>query len=423
MDSEKLEDIVENEGVNNKTPDFILVDKNDSYESCVDELSISLDEEELLEQEKKENDRLVKASKIFWRLLAGVTAFLLCGLIYLKYIMWNPREREFCEDNLFCGSSLAISPDELNEITLSLENALGITIDEEFKDEYALLYAVLENDCLSEDEKNIFYGFIDIIKDNPYINREEAYHSLRNVDVLYKCRPYYYDKTVQGAYSYERESIGIFEEDENHMILKHEGIHTIFCSEKTAGLPRYFKEGMTELLVNEYFESKPFVELVNYPFEIAGVKILCEVTSPDTVLKAFSLGDMDIIAQDIAAFTGDIDGARKALDSFAKIYLKHYGELEEELIYEEIVNECIPLFRGIVTSKYKQEDANRVSYFYNEILLGNIFYDGAYDKYVDDLVEFGSDHKVYFSSKLKEKVASAEIVDKISDSKTYEKEH
>ena len=271
---------------------------------------------------------------------------------------------------------------------------------------------------------NVFYGFININKDNPYIDREEAYRSLRNVDVLYKCRPYFYDKTVQGAYFHERESIGIFEKDENNMILKHEGIHAIFCNGKTVNLPKYFKEGMTELLVNEYFENKPFVELENYPFEIAGVKMLCEVTSPDVVLQAFSTGNMDLIALDMAKITGDVDVARKALDAFGKVYLKYYGELEEDLSYEDIVNDCIPVFRGIITAKYEEKDSNRVSYFYNEILLGNIFYDGAYDKYVDDLVEFGSDHKAYFSSELKAKLASDVIVDKISDGeeKTYKKE-
>ena len=166
-----------------------------------------------------------------------------------------------------------------------------------------------------------------------------------------------------------------------------------------------------------------FIELANYPFEIVGVKMLCEVSSPDAVLKAFSTGDMDVIAQDMATVTGDIETARKALSAFEKVYLKHYGELKEDLTYEEIVNECIPVFRGVITAKYKEEDSNRVSYFYNEILLANIMQEDAYDKYVDDLVEFGSDHKAYFSSKLKNKLASDVIVDKISgDDKTSTKD-
>ena len=46
--------------------------------------------------------------------------------------------------------------------------------------------------------------------------------------------------------------------------------------------------------------------------------MLCEVTSPEVVLKAFSCGDMDIIAKDMSTITGDIEVAREALKYFEK---------------------------------------------------------------------------------------------------------
>lgn len=430
MDSERLEELEEDVNIPESTDevidgdDFDEVNVIDEDTSLTDDLMESDDFDEL--DDEIENDKFLKGSKKLWGLLALVNSILICGLIYMNFFMYNPQKRDLCDDNLFCGNSLNVSGEELEGIVSSLENELGITIPEEYEDEYSLLYAVMENDCLTDEEKDIFYGFIDIIKDNPYLDREEAYSSLRNVDILYKCRPYFYDKTIQGVYSYDYESIGIFEKDEDHSILIHEGIHCIFCNGKTAKLPSYFKEGMTELLVNEYFSDKPFIELENYPFEIAAVKMLCEVTSPDTVLKAFSVGDMDIIAEEMATITGDIEVARNSLAMLEKAFLKYHGELDEneDLSYETIVNEFIPVFRGIVTAKYAETDSNRVSYFYNEILLGNIFYDNAYDSYVDDLVEFGSDHKAYFSNKLKTELASQGVVDKISDdsTKTYKKD-
>ena len=180
-------------------------------------------------------------------------------------------------------------------------------------------------------------------------------------------------------------------------------------------LPNYFKEGMTELLSNEYFQEFPFTEIKTYPFEIAAIKMLCEVTSSDTVLKAFSLGDMDIIAKDMATITGDIDMARMTLDMLDKIFLKSYEALDEDISYEELANGCIPVFRGIIVSKYKENDKNRISYFYNEILFGNLMEDNAYDSYIDDIVEFGSDHKAYFSSSLKKDLAERELVNKVSE--------
>ncbi len=381
-----------------------------------DEVSISLEEDEYFDEE--DDKKFKRRGRIFWGVLMFINALLITGLLYMNYFMYNPQERDLCDDNLFCGKDLSISSSELSGIVSSLENELGVTIPEEYKDEYALLYAVMENNCLTDSEKQVFYNFIDVIKDNPYLDREEAYRSLRNVDVLYKCRPYMYDKSIQGVYAYKYESIGIFEKDEDNKILIHEGLHAIFCNEKTDGLPEYFKEGMTELLVNEYFEAKPFLELENYPLEIAGVKMLCEITSPEVVLEAFSCGDMDIIAKDMAKITGDIEVAREALKSFEYSFLKNKGELpddKKDLTYEQLANECIPVFRGIVSAKYEESDRRRISYFYNEILVGNIFYPNTYDSYVDDLVEFGTDHKAYFSSKLKQQVADKEAMEKLSE--------
>lgn len=408
MDSERLEELDEESFENEEFVEEVSIDP-----TCTD----SLDElEDEIEEEK--NRRFVKGSRIFWAVLAFINALLICGSIYMNFIMWNPKERDFCEDNIFCGSDLSISSDTLNSIVSSMENELGISIEEDFKDEYALLSAVMENDCLTDSEKDIFYSFIDIIKDNPYIDREETYHSLRNVEVSRKCRPYMYDKSIQGVYSHELENIGIFEEDQDNLILIHEGIHCIFCNEKTKNLPKYFKEGMTELLVNEYFDEKPFVELQNYPFEVVAVRMLCEITSPDTVLKAYSCGDMGIIAEEMNKVTRNEEHTNTALDAFCRYMMKYEGDLEEDISYQDLANICIPVFRGIISAKYDEKHPNRVSYYYNEILLANIMEEDAYDKYVDDLVEFGTDHKSYFSSKLKQKLASEKIEDKISEEST-----
>ncbi|MBQ3511251.1 MAG: hypothetical protein IJA30_03010 [Bacilli bacterium] len=408
MDSERLEELDEELFENEEFVEEVVIDP--TYTDSLDEL------EDEIEEEK--NRRFVKGSRIFWAVLAFINALLICGSVYMNFFMWNPKERDLCKDNIFCGNDLSISSDTLNSIVSSMENELGISIDEEFRDEYALLSAIMDNDCLTDSEKDIFYSFIDIIKDNPYIDREEAYSSLRNVEVSRKCRPYMYDKSIQGVYSHELENIGIFEDDKDNLILIHEGIHCIFCNEKTKNLPKYFKEGMTELLVNEYFDSKPFAELQNYPFEVVAVRMLCEITSPDVVLKAYSCGDMSIIAEEMNKITRNEDDTNTALEAFCKYMMKYEGDLEEDTSYQDLANICIPVFRGIISAKYDEKHPNRISYYYNEILLANIMEEDAYDKYVDDLVEFGTDHKAYFSSKLKQKLATEKIEDKISEEST-----
>lgn len=342
-------------------------------------------------------------SKVFDGAMISIMAVLSLLLIYMNCFMYSPKEHDINNNNLFSGNSIVLSDDELNRIVENLEQELGVDINSENIDNYLLLNAVLENECLTEKEKDVFYTFIDMIKDNPYIDKEQAYHSLLNVDVARKCRPFGYDKTIQGVYIDDLNSIGIFEDDENNLILKHEGIHCIFSYANN--LPEYFREGMTELLTNEYFSESPFLELSNYPFEIVAVKILCGVTSPEIVLEAFSKGDMNIIIEDMTKITKNYDDSKTAVDMLEKVILKLKGEIEDDLSYQDILNSSIPIFRGIVSAKYPEGDLDREAYFYNELLLASVLKENPYDEYINTLLELGTMPKVYFSSKLIEKTA------------------
>lgn len=381
----------------------------------------TLNEEETSYEEvvKKHNIlNFFATSKKFYFVMTLLCSILLAGSIYYEQTTFLPKDRDLLDDNIYSGNNLTISSQEVEEIVTNLEEVLGVSISEDSYDSYCLLNAIYDNPNLSDSEKDVFYKVISLIEDNPYIDKEHAYSSLLNVDVLYKRRPIGIENNIEGMYIHKYESIGIFENDPDNRVLIHEIIHCIFANVDTEDLPDYFSEGVTELLANEYFSDKPFVELMNYPFEIAMVKMLCEVTSPDVVLQAYSTGDMNVIAEDIARYTGDIDGAKKALDMVDYTMRRFKGELREDEEYiedkNEIINGYIPLFRAIIEHKYAPEDHSRVSYFYNEILIANIFGDDPYNDYVDDLVEFGADYKVYFSSELKSTVGKNGVMKNIA---------
>lgn len=380
---------------------------------------LEIDETDNSVEEDKKTGKYLK----FVEAAALLSAFItMCYNIFLWCLVYNPKERELSDDNLFSNNDLIVSEVELNSIINNLEEELGIVIDDEDTEEYALLNAVCENDNLADKEKDICYKTINLIKDNPYLDKEEAYRSLRNVDVSYKYRPFNYDKTITGVYLYQYESIGIFEKDEDFNTLFHEIIHCIYSNEKTKNLPQYFKEGMTELLTNEYFSETPFLEATSYPFEIAAVKMLCEVTSPDTVLKAFSCGDMDIIAEEMSWITRDIEEARSALNSLENIFLKAKDSDSVNKLYQELSTDALGVFRGIVNVKYAEGSLDRECYYYNEIVFSNLYYDFAYNgfrdnleeqgncykDYIQSLYDFGIKEKAYFSSDLIEKFSTAD---------------
>lgn len=377
--------------------------------------------------ENNEN-RNKKGSSIFFGALCFAAALLMVANIYMKFIIFNPSDPDILDDNLFSGNSITISEDEQNRIMADLEEEFGIDVCEGYEDEYCLLNAIMTNPDLNDSEKQCFSKCIEVVKDNPYLNKEAAYKALLNVDVCYKKRPYWLENDVKGIYVPDKHCIGIFDGGEDNMVLSHELIHCLFSSEQTAKLPEYFKEGMTQLLTKEYFSEHPFVEITTYPFEVLAVKMLCDVTSADTVLKAYSLGDMSIIAEEIAKVTGDLDSATKSLDMLEYTMRFFNNDLEEDEITitnrEEILSTFMPTFINCVDSKYSRDDIAHKAFYYNVLYFANIFNEDPYNDYVRTIEEYGGIKRAYFSSELKEQYPEFSMknddgVQSLSIPKTY----
>ncbi len=378
------------------------------------------DTSQVLEQEKTDKNEshklllwllnskmLNKASSLFvcLSLIFSICVFIQCAPWLVS------KKMSFYNKNIYSGNELNISDDELHSIIDVVEEQLGSTIDEEYYDDYCLLNAIIENKNLTDEEKNIFYGAIDIIKDNPYINKEAAYKSLLDIDVLYTEHRPFFVNSADGIYNSMFKKIGVFEEDERHLILRHEMIHAIFSNKYTRGLPTYFEEGMTELLSNEYFAINPYVEYYHYPFEIAMVKMLCEVSSPDAVLEAYSTGNMTVIAKEMANITKDEDAAIKALKN-VKSMMQQYNSLDKD-DKENIINGFIPMFREIVNTKADLGLQSSDSYYYNEMLLMSIFEENSYDCYKENITTEPIDTKGYFNSKLKYEGKGPDKIEKV----------
>lgn len=378
-------------------------DENEINSLDGNEISSSLEIDNSTGERKKSNIinkilSLVLASSI---LLMGYNVFTIYCL---------SRHKFFSDDNLFTGKCFSedIDDRDIEQYISSLEEKLGCEIIEANKDEYCLLNAIEENKNLNDFEKEEFYKCIDLILDNPYLDKEMAYSSLRNVTVHnWLFRPSGVSETTQGDYNYLNGIIRIFDKSDGNTF-DHEKIHCIFTNENTINLPDYFDEGMTELLNNEYFSDDPFLELSNYPFEVAAVRMLCELTSPDVVLKAYTLGDMKFISEDLAKkCASSIEEADEALNNL-DLTLQAFKSFDDNEMEKArgYFAEATVYFDKVITKLDKKDD-RRVSYFYNIILLLDMFSDMPYDDYVDDLVEHGYDEKAYFSSKLKDEIAQS----------------
>ena len=361
---------------------------------------------------EKRAEKIIKKWSFFNAMLVvGYLSF--WGLYELKPSF---EDLWYLEHNLFEDDKLVAGNIKVEYLSSILEKKLGVTIDDENKDEYLLLDAVLKNRNLTEPEKAFCYKYIDMFLDNPYLNKEETYKSLLNFDISYKERPSNIEETVDGIYS-SRFNIEVYEEDNTNTVLAHELIHCIYHNGKTDSLPRFFREGMTELLNNEYFSENPFYELKYYPFETIAVKMLCEVTSPDIVLKAFSYGDMSYITKEMGKYLGGEEKAIETIDILSNCLDTYYkGEMLDFSDQIEFNDKCLYNFRTCIENK-EGSDVN--TYDKNELLFECIFSNHPKTSYRYRL-DTCYNEKAYFSNKLKEQIIKEQNRDNLEKTKVLE---
>lgn len=404
-----------------KILDFYTDGKEDFDENeAVYEEDINPEVVEMVEELKNEG----KASKgtRFFQIVSGLMAIVsVCSMLYIKSL-YLPEDRQFDMENMFTGSDVCVSDHCVNSVMEELLE-LGYAVDEENMN-YLLLNAIHCNDNLTDEEKEFCCGFIDMFNDNPYLDKERVYHSLLNLDISYKNRPYIYEDSVEGVYIDKYKSIGVFVNDPDKAVLGHEIIHCICAND--GSLPTFFVEGMTELLANEYLSDSPFIEFKHYPFEIYAVKMLCDTAGSDVVLKAYTTGNMDLIYEALASYSGTVDDAKKAIGIFEKLFLFLDGKNENlDFNNDEMTNDLFMYLNSVANNKYgdNSEEFNfdRSSYYYNQILFLNIFDSKSKDAISDDLEELGVFCKPYFSSKLKTEYCNPTIG--ILDNATVVNEH
>ena len=297
-------------------------------------------------------------------------------------------------DNIFNNKGLKISEEEAEQLFTILEEETGKDNLDNERD--LVLLGAIDNPNLTDEEKETIFKLIDLIEEMPYIDKKMAYANLKELEVTYN------NKIVNnnlGIYDYKGNKIIINLDFDEKDVLLHELIHSLFVNEDTYHIPKYFREGVTELLEDEYFSKEPYWESTSYPYEIAMVKILCDMVGSDTVLKAYATGDMKLIENELAIYMGK---------DKAKTYMKNVKDMFD---YFETVNtttmEYMSTFledtNEYFAKKYPFSNEAKESYEYNKELLIKLVYSDPGTEYGNYLQDYGYYIKPYFSKKLKEK--------------------
>lgn len=326
------------------------------------------------------------------RVYVGINLLLISSnllVIFLTHsLRYAPGERKILTDNVFDSNEVIISYEEQQDIYRELEKELGIKISDD-NINYLLLNAIRENPYLNKKEKEIFYKFIEYFNDNPYLNLEEVYENMLNVDSQFTLRKSLGAKeSTLAVYLPRYYDIIYFELFPTDETRAHEGVH---CVNGNIDLPRWFSEGMTQLITNEYFKEYPFSPTMPYQFEVALIKLLCEIIGTDRVLEAYTKNNVDLIYESLSSITGTKEDAQKMLDFFGETYNLN----SDEPISKEELSKYL---EQLLVYMSKEEILENSSAVHSYLMLSSVL--------VEDAADFVEGHivcKAYLSSSLKEK--------------------
>ncbi len=304
-------------------------------------------------------------------------------------VTYNPLDKKEEVDNLFKDDEIIISEARQATILQDLGEELKIKIPDD-NDNYFLLDAVLKNEYLNTEEKEIFYKYIDYFNDNPYLDKEDLYQRLLTVDSQFSFINFVGNKNLKGCYLEENNDIVYFQLFPSELVKAHEQGHVIGTCDA-----RWLNEGMQQLIVNEYILESPFTNNQYYFYETNLVKFICELIDPDIVLKAYTTNNVSLIYDALGQIYGSSVEAEKALvtiDEYFKCILEQSTEkIQDDKNFIMNLYDAYDLMLNYFT-KCSVKDSQGLYYTFSHLLPKD-----------DDSSDNLKLEKAYFSSKLKNK--------------------
>ena len=305
--------------------------------------------------------------------------------------------------NIYNNRNLLLSKEEEEQIENDINKINNIDTNEYNKKSLYLLKAIVDNKKLTDEEKDEVYKIIEIVDDNKYTNLELSYKRLRNLDIEYKqTRPFYVKEETLGSYYSLINQINIYEDNEKFNVKTHELIHSIYYKNNET-IPTYFKEGMTELLNNEYYSENPFYEDSIYIYEICYVKILCNLLGSDTILETYTKADINILIDELEKITKDKFIASKIAYLDDKQFEKEKVNETDKINIKDTLN----IIKELMNKKIKDTEEidedlikSYESLYYNIGLYETCLENDYYKHYINYIEKNGLDEKAYFNKEL-----------------------
>lgn len=233
------------------------------------------------------------------------------------------------------------------------------TVSVESQLDPASFYKELYNNSDSEFKKEILDLTKIAIKDNGnYIDQEDIINKFSQLDFVYTSNDELLTNTsddIIGRYDPETNTIYLKEgldEDVLYTTIFHEMLHffsnsgfTSLAIDKKGYIGDALNEGMTQLLVNEYYNNQLFV----YSNEVSFTKALIEIVGNDFMREAYFSHDLDSLINELSKYSSynDAISLLKNMDN-AKVA---YNEDDREN-YSVFSRRCWDIIETIYFNKY-----------------------------------------------------------------------
>lgn len=167
-------------------------------------------------------------------------------------------------------------------------------LDLEEKKAYALYFALLENQYLTDAEKESLTSYIQYFIDNKYLDYEYIYNNFSTFFIPFNYKNLFKNENIIGGQYNSLFNYIIFTSQKGRKIsISHEIYHAedkIIKFEDNSSCI-WFIEGLTALLDYEYNDMLPF----SYKEEVTFCRILCELVGSDVLFETRAKGNINIL--------------------------------------------------------------------------------------------------------------------------------
>ena len=196
-----------------------------------------------------------------------------------------------------------------------------------------LLNAVIDNNKLSEEERELCYSMVPFYLDYDNLNRKSIYERLSNLDIIYSNKEIKVNATdTKGATYYPDKNI-IICRDKRNIVLKHELFHV---SMPMTNFPKALREGLVSKLTKEYFYYNSDVSLPStYREYMALINSLTYIVDSDTLIEVASFNDLEKFKEVLLSKGSIMEDELNNIFSFLD---KELNIMDKTNIVRELVN-------------------------------------------------------------------------------------